>query len=410
VLGTFLGFILVLMMTLCPVMAQTSGTGSVGVLATGEVFPQECPLLSWFKNEPGFSLTLIPTKADFVVLLTLEESRRLIRVYFPRTQENLERDFGFLAFVDTDLVPFSTEQVGGLRKSVEEDGLAAFVSLGGGIFTFNYGMWASSSLADIFPHDFLRTSSGQLAPSFRVKVNREVGLAPILTMLIPVGIESVVGKTWGEIYPREGSTTWATINPIGTDASHPFLVSMGFGSGTTWAIADDLDHPWWSSVYEPSTNDYAQDVFLNILHHSLGHRLPDDIVVAHAARIRFTNFDSWRNAALGTFDFLERLGAPTRDLFSDLEELDRELAVATSEYARQEYQAAAEILDSIISRTLELDREAIETKDRFLFWIYVTEWLVVTGTLILTGLALHGLMVRRMLYRATGETRFGRSV
>jgi hypothetical protein len=147
-----------------------------------------------------------------------------------------------------------------------------------------------------------------------------------------------VGKTWGEIYPREGSTTWATINPLGTDASHPFLVSLDFGpgGGLTWAIADDLDHPWWSSVYEPSTNDYAQDAFLNIVHHSLGHQLPGDIVVVHASRIRFSNFDSWRNAALGTFDFLEKLGAPTEELFADLEALDQELSGATAEYARQE--------------------------------------------------------------------------
>jgi hypothetical protein len=66
-------------------------------------------------------------------------------------------------------------------------------------------------------------------------------------------------------------------------------------------------------------------------------------------------------------------------------------------------------LDSLISRTLELDRKAIETKDRVLYWIYATEWFVVTGTLLLAGMTLHGLMVRRRLYRVAGETRFGRS-
>jgi hypothetical protein len=382
---------------------------ATGILALGEVLPQECPLFAWFRNEPGFFLTLIPTKVDFVMLLTLEESRRLVRLYFPRTRHELQTDYGFLAFVDTDLLPLTSERIGDLKAAVGEGGLSAFASLGGGVFTFNYGMWASSSLADVFPHDFLQTSSGQLAPSFRVEVNRRDDLPPVLTMLIPVGIESVAGKTWGEIYPRTGSTTWGWIKPFGSPELHPFLVSMpsGAGDAKTWAIADDLDAPWWSSVYEPSTNEYAQDVFLNIVHHSLGHRLPGDIITTHAVRIRFTSYDSWRAAALGTFEFLEKFGAQTSHLFADLSELDGAVVDARGEYARQEYQTAAVLMDHVIERTIELDGRAIESKNRTLLWVYATEWLAITGTLLTAGVVLHSLMVRRSLYRVSGGTRFG---
>ena len=397
--------------SLSPLAGLPGGAQEVGILATGEVFPQECPLPSWFRDEPGFYLTLIPTKADFVTALTLEEARRFIRLYFPRTSDQLEERYGFLAFIDADLAPFTGLQVESLRHSVEEAGASAFVSLGGGVFTFNYGMWASSSLSGIFPHDFLQTSSGQLAPSFTVEVNRGGSLPPVLKMLIPVGIERVVGKTWGEIYPKDGATTWASIRPAGSGQRHPFMVSMPFGTGggTTWAIADDLDHPWWSSVYEPSTNEYSQDVFLNLVYHSLGHLLPDDIIAIHAVRMRFTGYGSWRSVALGTLDFLESFGAPTSALFEALASLDEELAAARDEYARQEYGVAAARMDSVIERTLELDRDAIESKDRALFWVYTTEWLAVTGTFLAAGAVLHSLMVGRRLYRSAGETSFGRS-
>jgi hypothetical protein len=173
--GEIKAFLMIMIISnLVPALAEPDEIRPIGVLATGEVLPQECPLLSWLRNEPGFFLTLIPTKADFVMLLTLDESRRLIRLYFPRTREELERGYGFLAFVDTDLSPFTSQQVARLRSAVEESGLSAFVALGGGIFTFNYGMWASSSLADLVPHDFLETSSGQFGAPFRVEVNRRM--------------------------------------------------------------------------------------------------------------------------------------------------------------------------------------------------------------------------------------------
>jgi hypothetical protein len=52
---------------------------------------------------------------------------------------------------------------------------------------------------------------------------------------------------------------------------------------------------------------------------------------------------------------------------------------------------------------------ALEARDAALFWIFVTEWLVVSGTGLICGFAIWTLMVRRRMYREVGITRGGGS-
>lgn len=385
---------------------------SVGVLATGQVLPNECPLRNWLKDEPGFRLILVPTKGDFT-LLNREDQKRMVRLYFPRTRDELVRDYSFIVFVDADISPYTARQLEDMRYAVGEAGSSALATLGGAVFAWGdrYGQWASSVLADIFPHDFTKPSSGQL-PSFKIEVDRRADLAPVLKMFIPLGIESVVGKSWGVVYPKEGSTVWAWVTPVGVTAVHgrsPFLVSMPYGSkgALTWCAADDLDGPWWSSVYEPSTNEYPQDVFLNVLHYSLGHDLPDDILVVHDVRIKLSRYQGWRTSAIGMLEFLERFRAPSRELLAELASMDSRVEEATARYVLQEYREAGELMESLLSMVHDFDAKAMKEKDRALLWIYVTEWVAVTGTLLVGLTLIQVLMVKRSLYRRVQATRFG---
>ncbi len=386
----------------------------IGVLGTGQVLPHECPLSGWLKDEPGFRLTLVPTKGDFVLLIR-EDQKRLVRLYFPRTRDELVRDYRFIVFVDADIFPYTARQLEDMRYAVGEAGLGALASLGGAVFgyTYVYGCmyeeWASSVLAEIFPHDFLRPNSGQLVPSFTIEVDGRADLAPILKMFVPLGIESVIGRGWGMVHPKQGSTVWAWIRPIGVPGRSPFLVSMPYGpkGALTWCTADDLDHPWWSSVYEPSTNEYAQDVFLNILHYSLGHHLPDDILAVHDVRIKLTRYQGWRTSAIGMLEFLERFRAPSRDLLAEIASMDSRVEEAKARYVLQEYQEAGELMESLLSTVHDFDAKAMREKDRALLWIYATEWLAVTGTLLVTLTLIQVLMVKRSLYRRVQATRFG---
>jgi dolichyl-phosphate-mannose--protein O-mannosyl transferase len=53
----------------------------------------------------------------------------------------------------------------------------------------------------------------------------------------------------------------------------------------------------------------------------------------------------------------------------------------------------------------EIEGRAMELKDRSFMWIYISEWLAVTGTLFVTGFLVWTLMVRRRLYRDISVTK-----
>ena len=49
--------------------------------------------------------------------------------------------------------------------------------------------------------------------------------------------------------------------------------------------------------------------------------------------------------------------------------------------------------------------EALRLKDHVLVWIYLIEWLTVTGVFLVAGFTLWTLMIRRRLYREVAVTR-----
>jgi hypothetical protein len=49
--------------------------------------------------------------------------------------------------------------------------------------------------------------------------------------------------------------------------------------------------------------------------------------------------------------------------------------------------------------------ESMRLRERALLWVYVVEWLAVTGTLLVCGMVLWTLMIRKRLYRQVAVTR-----
>ena len=58
-----------------------------------------------------------------------------------------------------------------------------------------------------------------------------------------------------------------------------------------------------------------------------------------------------------------------------------------------------------MERFVDIESESAKIRRRALVWIYVTEWIAVTGTSMLAGFLLWSLMVRRRLYREVTTTR-----
>jgi hypothetical protein len=391
-----------------------SGEGQIRVLAIGQVMQAESPIPSWFDSDPLVDYVLVPTEADFVQGFSGASFKRFVRLYFPRTRDILVKDFDFMVFPDGRLDPFTSSQVIDMKYAVE-NGVGSFVTTGGGLSNPSgsvYPSWANSVLRDILPVE-LNDRMKQDSSAFTVEIIKDD--PPLLSMFLPLGIEEYTGTWFTTLTPRPGSTVWADLRvvgeahqSIGLGKSTEWLVSwrMGPEGGVSWVVADDLDAPWWSSVLIPSKNEYAGDVFVNILLYSVGAPLTHDIYQLHALRRLYYEYNVERSLLTGLLDFADSFGADTRGMYDRIEELDDLRGTSLDDYRSYRFSEATEIMDSAVSRFDALRKDAMDLKDRALFWVYVTQWATVTGTLLISGYLIWTLMIRRRLYREVTTTRF----
>ena len=78
---------------------------------------------------------------------------------------------------------------------------------------------------------------------------------------------------------------------------------------------------------------------------------------------------------------------------------------ARSLYIGQDYDGSWSLFDQLLADIAGFQEEAIKLKNNALFWVYVSEWCIITGTSILAGFILWTLMVKRKYYKQIDQTR-----
>ena len=388
------------------------GEGQIRVLAIGQVLPGESPVPFWFDSDPLVEYVLVPTDVDRYGGFGMTSFRRFVRIYFPRTRDELVEGFDFSVFPDGNLDPFVPSQIADIKYAMER-GMGGLVTMGGDLSSPSgsaYAGWANSVLREVLPVE-LNDKMKQDGSLFSIRVVKDE--PPVLSMFVPLGIEDFKGASaFTLLTTRIGATVWGHLKsaPKGlTPTESDWLVSWRVGStgGIFWALADDLDSSWWSPIIHPLQfeNLYAGDVFINILLHSVGAPLPEDVFELHDLRSLYSEYNVKRSLLIGLLEFADGFGANTRDAYAQMAEIDELRGGSLEEYRSYNYAIAREIMDSTISELADLEGEAMDLKDRALMWVYVTQWVVVTGTSLACGFAVWTLMIRRRLYREVGTSR-----
>ena len=94
---------------------------------------------------------------------------------------------------------------------------------------------------------------------------------------------------------------------------------------------------------------------------------------------------------------------PLEEMLDGVDELKGQAEAA---YIGQDFTNALDLIIEAIAETERAEEEAVMIKNAVLFWIYLIEWLVVTATLLISGMVVWGLMVRRRYFREVRSTRF----
>jgi hypothetical protein len=209
--------------------------------------------------------------------------------------------------------------------------------------------------------------------------------------------------------PREGSQTyfWSRI-PSFSEYSYPepgvFPHTLGwrYGKGYTWSLMDYSLGGFWSEGFNP----YGMDAWLGMLMYSTNRKLPGDVVMVHNLRLQFHVYAEQKGFIFSLINFVDRFGANTGPLVEQVAEMDQSWKQSRNLYLEQDYTSSFPVITGILDDIALLREEALKTKDRALLWIYVIEWMTVSGTFLVAGFLLWTLMVRRRLYRGVETTRY----
>jgi hypothetical protein len=271
--------------------------------------------------------------------------------------------------------------------------------------------WAQTSTSLAFPNDAQKVVNSEYSKSgyIEIIVNDDPTLPPILTPYID--LFDYPGHYSGNtmMIPREGTQTYSWIkSPVYSQYAYPepgvFPHTLGwkYGKGYTWSLMDYSARGFWSE----GSNPYGLDAYWGLLMYSTGRTLPGDVIMVHNLRIRFHEYVELKTFIFSLVDFIDRFGANTNVIEEEVLSLDKDFVESRALYLRQDYTNSFDILENIIYDISMLRGQAIKIKDRALLWIYVIEWLAVSGTFLVAGFILWSLMVRRRLYRQVTTTRF----
>jgi hypothetical protein len=319
----------------------------------------------------------------------------------------LVEGYDFLIFEDCWLDPYSLRQEEDMKYAIE-NGLSAFMTVGRSCVTYTawgwYG-WHTSVLRELMPIKFTEDAASSIMhrnAGFTVKIVRDD--PPVFSMFKPFGIEGIAGVNNAWLEPRMGSTIWGEMahpfrSPTGSKA---WMVSWKVGDGGHfWNDADDLNFPWW----DPYLNEYAPDIFMNVLLYSTDRELPKDIVIVHNVRRQYWLYSQYSAYLFSLFAFVEKFGASTLRLVDEMEQIDLQREQSFDEFREQRYQESLATILSSMDKMEELEVKTFRLKDTTLMWVYLIQWASVTSVLMISGVVLWSLMVRRRLFHEVSVTK-----
>jgi hypothetical protein len=150
--------------------------------------------------------------------------------------------------------------------------------------------------------------------------------------------------------------------------------------------------------------EYYQDTVLNTYYYAVDFPLPEDLSTVHTLRTRWNDIHIQGKLLASLIEFADKFGANMRPIDDGMAEVDEMRKSSDQLYLEADYAGALEQIDNAIARMGQLGEKAVSLKDGALMWIYVIEWLAVTGVSMVCGVILWTLMIRKRLYKEVKVT------
>jgi uncharacterized membrane protein len=367
-------------------------TGRVRVIYMGKIVGSPFPILS---QEP-----LLSTTAVYACTVTqkIDTIQRSVRNYIPRTYSRfLANDVVILC--DANKQAFRTDHYSWMKNGVLEEGQG--LAMIGGAESFadigGYPSWKPTEVAEILPCEMMELGLAHSGGNIRI-LDQDDEFAKSLPFdrIGPFGYFS----SSNYIEPRTRAHLIAQlVKPMQTS---PFLMWWDIGEGRTLAqsagwqpVAGNVFRRW----------DHYGDYAINMMLFLAGQKLPDDLELVYLVRRRMREIDEGLSTIYSMVEMVEKFGGSAQPLDGMITDLQNQREEGRSYYFQADMDGALQALVVVQGMLENLMNEAIKARNSAAFWIFVTEWAAVTGTALLTGVAVWFLMVKRSLYREVEITR-----
>jgi hypothetical protein len=226
----------------------------------------------------------------------------------------------------------------------------------------------------------------------------------VLTQVLPYDDAPVLGPQ-NFVTEKQGSHVLAMAKSVpGRNDRWPVWAYSDVGQSRTMAFTAFM----WERRHGLRRFDmweYFLDHVVNMVYYTVRLEIPEDTELVHRIRDSFRDYATHRVFALSLLEFIQKFGANTNRLEESLGSVELLKLEAENLYIQQEYEASREAVEGAIAEMKRIALDSAELKRTALLWVYITEYLVVSGTCMVTGFVLWTLMVRRRLYREVSTTR-----
>ncbi len=383
--------LILLLVALPTIGARVGPGGTVRAICFGDVIDQYGGFNSFvvIRTDPAIDTTLVPSRPGY--LGSYDAALRNMRMYMTRNYATLIQEQDLILTSDADRTVFTTQWIDWLVRSVTDGGLG--LEWLGSIASSSFESWEGTTLAEIAP-----TSPGKeydVSGSFRVEVEKE---DEVLMDALPWERAPPLANINTQI-PKRGSEVWARIEH---PDRHPLITHWEIGEGVVICFASKFPNgvvPWareWG---------YFPQAMIYLVYRTAEKELPRDPLLFQNLLSGFYEYEQMNSMVVSLFSFIERFGGRVDSLYERLDEIAADKAGADDVYMEGRFEECLDIMAEIKEEQYSVMEASFKARDTALFWVHVTEWCATTGALILGGMLVWALMIRRKLYRDVEVTR-----
>ena len=367
----------------------------IRLLVIGECTQYDPYFVTQFPTDPKINLAAVITAGDRA---SPRETSRYLRIFMPRTWERFISEVDALEFFD--FVPWVLQDfhIQWFHDAIRDEGVGmALVEMGWypsykDRYTSNDPeAWMNTVLYQSYPVDLIMHQQNRGSVFLKIVENTSVVSMP--------GFEKqYLGGTAGLTVARPGSL----LHAVYATGGEPAIVSKEYGQGITLTLPTG----WDVMGTEVQRNwRYFIDFVLNHIYFISDVPVPEDPELAHGMRALLSNYIEQKSLTMSFIDFIAKFGANTASLERKLGELEKQKKEAENLYLQSDYHGAKEAITEVMGQFVDIESESVKIRRRALMWIYITEWITVTGTSMFAGFIIWTLMVKRRLYKEVKTTR-----